>query len=998
MPNKNTLLLNPTERLDIYGIPALNDAERREYFTFNEQETKKMNSFQAIEDTVYFAVCLAFFKIKQTLVNFNYRDITSERQHVMERYFPNQPFPKSLPKNYNKIARIENKVLELCHAQRFTGDMVNTIKEELLALAPRHPRQRQLCKALLNLFVTHRVSIPAYTTIQTIISHVWNKENNRVTQAYLRYTHKNERDIVLSLLDKTDNLHRIVSIKQSMKGFNTTELNNEIEKHHQIKPIFDIAKNIIPRLGLPTTTINYYATLIHYYNGPRLKQLHTYTIQLYLLCYSFTRFQMLNDNLLEALKKRTLEYQSKAVEYAKNQALDQMDLIKDTRKKVSDLLIAIKHHPNPTHIPREIIYQYVPENELLTAAKLLVDDNFNKELLFWKYIDSVEDPIKLNLRQLFLTIDFVIIHDELLKEVVTYTKTALINNTFYNAPLPPNIKAWINKSDREYIMPNDTVIYNRFEFLLYKMMAYHITTNKLTLKYSIKYKKVEDDLMSPTTWNKKKPYILKKLGYDKLNVPIQHTLKTKQHNLTELYHTVNQAILKGENEQIKISKDQNGKPTWRLRPLTEDSDPNDSLFANFQQRSIVDVIQFVNNRTHFTKVFEAILPRATKNKQDQEFIMAVVLANAIRLGARKMASISDLNESELLTAEASFVRTETLLAATDLINNAAAEFPIYKKWYINSIMHASLDGLKLETSFRNIKARHSKKYFGRGIGVSGYNEIFNCFSLAGRLIGTNEYEGNFSFEMVHHQNTSEIKPDHISTDKHGTNAFNFGLFDLTDLVFAPRIPKPHRQIFWGFGDAKDYDGLIIKPTKFINENFLVNEWDNIQCLVSSLLAGEGSPSILISKLSSKNYRSDTKKAFVEYNHIVRSQFLLEYLHDPAFRRAILIALNRGEAFNNLYRAITVLNKGELRGLNEIEMEIWNQCTRLISSIILYYNIYILNSLYQSTHDEVEKAFLISLSPGAWVHINMLGYYQFYRKFSGEWLDHWIKQWNWRQSI
>ena len=67
--------------------------------------------------------------------------------------------------------------------------------------------------------------------------------------------------------------------------------------------------------------------------------------------------------------------------------------------------------------------------------------------------------------------------------------------------------------------------------------------------------------------------------------------------------------------------------------------------------------------------------------------------------------------------------------------------------------------------------------------------------------------------------TSAIKPTYLSTDKHGSNPLNFGLFDLTDLVFAPRIPKPHNETFWGFGNAKDYDdNYIIKPTKFTNES------------------------------------------------------------------------------------------------------------------------------------------------------------------------------------
>jgi TnpA family transposase len=140
--------------------------------------------------------------------------------------------------------------------------------------------------------------------------------------------------------------------------------------------------------------------------------------------------------------------------------------------------------------------------------------------------------------------------------------------------------------------------------------------------------------------------------------------------------------------------------------------------------------------------------------------------------------------------------------------------------------------------------------------------------------------------MVHHQNTSEIKPTHISADKHGTNALNFGLFDLTEILFTPRIPKPHREVLWGFGSPKDYEGLLIKPTKFADENLINEEWDNIQRLTASLLTGEAPPSAVIRKLCSKDYISKTKQAFVQYSSLVRSEFLL-ILYDGKVTRPVV---------------------------------------------------------------------------------------------------------------
>ena len=223
-------------------------------------------------------------------------------------------------------------------------------------------------------------------------------------------------------------------------------------------------------------------------------------------------------------------------------------------------------------------------------------------------------------------------------------------------------------------------------------------TNKLTLQYSIKHKKVEDELFSEKKWKKEKKIILKKLDYSKLLDPIETTLNNKNRELTTLYKTVNHAIENGDNAYVKITKNKKGEDIWRLSPIEPLKDPNDSLFADVEQRSIVDIIKFVNQKTQFCHVFDPILPRASKGTPDHDVITAVALANAIRVGAKKMSDISDLNTSSMLTAEASCVRVDTITLAIDKINNEIAKLPIYKEWYINSILHGSLDGLKLAAS------------------------------------------------------------------------------------------------------------------------------------------------------------------------------------------------------------------------------------------------------------------------------------------------------------
>jgi len=370
MANTISHLLNPNELLDIYGLPSLSPQEQTEVFSFNAEEMNLLTSFRDVQDSLYFALCLVFFKMKKTFVDFKYHQVIDYKNHLMLRYFPRKSSPKNIP-NIRQITRIKGMVLDLCEYQRCSKTLQNKVIQDLVQRASHYPRQRQLCKELLNFLVKERIAIPGYTTLQDMVSRAWNQENKRVIQSYLRYTKESERQQVLSLLEKTDKKHIIISIKSDMKTFNTHDLWEEIEKQEKLQPIFNIALAVLKQLKLPETTITYYGDLIFYYTGTRLSQLNPYMVGIYLLCYVYNRYQVLNDNLIEAFKKKTLMYQAKATDYAKNEAFKHLDLIRTIRERVSQVLVTIDTYPQPS-VPKVEMYRSLPQHEFLTAAHLLV--------------------------------------------------------------------------------------------------------------------------------------------------------------------------------------------------------------------------------------------------------------------------------------------------------------------------------------------------------------------------------------------------------------------------------------------------------------------------------------------------------------------------------------------------------------------------------------------------------------------------------------------------
>lgn len=76
-----------------------------------------------------------------------------------------------------------------------------------------------------------------------------------------------------------------------------------------------------------------------------------------------------------------------------------------------------------------------------------------------------------------------------------------------------------------------------------------------------------------------------------------------------------------------------------------------------------------------------------------------------------------------------------------------------------------------------------------------------------------------------------------------------------------------------------------------------------------------------------------------------------------------------------------LHGQKFRGKNNREIELWNECGRLIANcMIYYYNTTLLNSLLTKLQKEKGNEKLIDMlkyiSPVAWTHINLYGYYSF----------------------
>jgi hypothetical protein len=115
------------------------------------------------------------------------------------------------------------------------------------------------------------------------------------------------------------------------------------------------------------------------------------------------------------------------------------------------------------------------------------------------------------------------------------------------------------------------------------------------------------------------------------------------------------------------------------------------------------------------------------------------------------------------------------------------------------------------------------------------------------------------------------------------------------------------------------------------------------------------------------------------DNCIRSRYLLDYVDSPPLRKNVQRALNRGENYHQLRRAVSYANFGKLRFRSEDDQQLWHECSRLITNCIIFYNTTILSRVLAhkaTTGDAAGAALITQISPVAWQHINFYGRYEF----------------------
>ncbi len=823
---KRLQILIESEISNLYSPPSFTLEERRFYFALNDQEAKVANVIRNRAHRCYFVALLGYFKSRPVVLSPSFGDVEEDLRFIAKEQLPG-PSIRRFSLDQKQKDRLYQKIFDLLNYQKWRDKQDRSVLiTHLQQIAKSWIEPRYLFDATTEYLSLCRIAIPKYTVMQTVVSQAMKLERERITSTLQNLLSEWLSAKLADLMDGKESLP-LSKLRLSAKSFTPPELEKELKVNRLIEPWMSEVNTVVKTLSLSIKNQHHFASMVDYY-GSKLKRFDRFTQQLYLLCYLQDRSEQNSERLADGFIYHTRKINEQARAYAKEAAYRDWEGAAANVSKAAELL----HLFIDDTIDEKQSFKAVKDQalELLKSRdieSLCLYLNKQKRALddyLWEYYDQQKAFLEKVLRPIFLCLNFQATQNtQALAAQLAITKDELNNG----GTLHTMDRRLIQRKQKDYLIDKEgNASQDRFEWLLYLQIPSKLNGH-LYLPTVIKFRSLQDDLVSNERWKAKNKMIQQSMLPRLIEKP-SRLIGTLSFSLNSKLEQVSQRINTGDNQNV-ILRNRTGKTKWRLPSTSVKSMLNNPFFNQIKPINIADVLRYVDQETGFLGNFEHVLPIQSKGRANVNDLLAVIIGNGTNYGLYGMANISDRAYDQLKGIQANYLRPETLNNANDVINNSVAKLAIFKHYNIQEdLIHASTDGQKFESRLETFKTRYSSKYFGTNKGVSAITLIANHAALNAKVIGSNEHESHYIFDLLQ-SNTSEIRPDVLSTDTHGVNHVNFALLDLFGYTFAPRYAQFGKVIeeMFRVSENKDQD-VTLSLKKPIKTDLIIEHWDTIQ--------------------------------------------------------------------------------------------------------------------------------------------------------------------------
>ena len=381
----------------------------------------------------------------------------------------------------------------------------------------------------------------------------------------------------------------------------------------------------------------------------------------------------------------------------------------------------------------------------------------------------------------------------------------------------------------------------------------------------------------------------------------------------------------------------------------------------------------------FTREFRPLGTRKSQAKQPYSALLATLVAHGTNLGVAAMGdSTEEITVDMLSHVTRWLLRPNTLKAANKTLVDFHHSLPLSSSWGTGQA--SSSDGQRFGIQAKSLLASFYPRYFGyydRAITI--YTHVSDQYSVfASKAISCSPREAIYVLDGLL-ENDTVLQPKEHYTDTHGYTEHLFGLCYLLGFSFMPRLRDLKDQQLYRIDRESDYGALNPLFRGYANIALIEEQWDQLVRVAASLRNRTAPAHVVLQRLATSSPSDRVSKALTELGRIVKTIYILRYIHDEEIRRRVHLQLNRGEARHDLAKRLFFANQGYFRegALPEIMNKV--SALSLLSNASLVWNTVrmsqIVNRLRDSGH-EVTSEELARISPLARKHITPNGAYIF----------------------
>lgn len=996
-------ILNAVEQEVFETPPVFTSEERNRYFDFPGGLLKIAATLRTPTNIVCFLTAAGYFKATRKF-------FAGQFQEADLRYVAGQrqiDLSEVEPAAYDKQTTGRHRRL-IAQYYGFTElDLVVecAVREEVTTLIGTRMKPKLLFFRVVESLIRQRVVVPGYDFLSKLILEQMRGYQTTMVHRLQEQLDEAGRKRLDELLEKEpaadpdqpgeSHAYRLTLLKKFSQSTKPGKIQSSTEDLQRLQSLYQEFKPVIESLHLTAEGIRHYAGSVLRAEIFQLARRADEDRWLHLLAFIAHQYFGLQDTLTEVLLKSVQTFvhaarrEHKEIHYERRQQERHQlrQLVRLVDSNVLGTIAAIQ-----TIVDSELAdTRKVADIKALLGAAEPERQQLQQQLnpLKNETDDSQEDPdfyrlVERRSRKLQQRVSPIL---KTLNFTATTASTSLAAALDFFKTRGGVIERWAPiaflEPEEQHLVQNrqGKLRVSLYKALLMLKTAEAIKSGTLNLTHSYKFRPLAEYLIPQPDWERHRETYLQQAGLTDMADARTH-LARLQEQLEAAYRQTNQNLRDQTNPHLKFNP---GGDFTLTTPKLPDSE-RETLAQVFPRKafiSLLEILSTINRLTGFLDEFEHWQVAYNRPRLPDRVFIAGIVSQGCDIGLRQMAHIStNVSESELENTLNWYFTADGISAANDrllrLLDSLALP-QVYRR--DPDRLHTSSDGQKFAVEKDSLNASHSFKYFGSGKGVTVYSFLDERHLLFhSTVISAAERESAYVIDGLMHNDV--VKSDLHSTDTHGYSEVIFATLHGLGFAFAPRLKNFKKQSLSTFQSRRVYadQGYRILPDRTLNTNLIIDHWDDILRFIATIKLKVATASDLFRRLNSYSRQHSLYRALKEFGRIPKSQHLLRWIDDVAFRQAVEKQLNKGEHAHRLARAVTLGNPHQFSQGDKQEQEVAEGCKRLIKNAILCWNYLYLSQTIADEPDETRRAQLVeSVRNGSvvcWQHVNMLGEYDF----------------------